>query len=125
MSSLVIFSLIVFFLFVGWLAGLASKERPRVEARSVLVLNLSQNFKEQSIENPLSNFSSNEEMDVPGLYDVVRLINKATDDKNISGIYIIANSNPNGFASSEEIRNALLDFKASKKFIIAQGDVIS
>ena len=125
LSSLIIFSLIVFFLFVGWLAGLASKERPRVEARSVLVLNLSQNFKEQSVENPLSNFSSNEEMDVPGLYDVVRLINKAKDDKNISGIYIIANSNPSGFASSEEIRNALLDFKASKKFIIAQGDVIS
>src|SRR5437762_3185212 len=125
LSSLVIFSLIVFFLFVGWLAGLASKERPRVEARSVLVLNLSQNFKEQSVENPLSNFSSNDEMDVPGLYDVMRLIDKAKHDKNISGIYIIANSNPNGFASSEEIRNALLDFKASKKFIIAQGDVIS
>jgi protease-4 len=55
----------------------------------------------------------------------VRLINKAKDDKNISGIYIIANSNPNGFASSEEIRNALLDFKTGKKFIIAQGDIIS
>jgi protease-4 len=125
LSSLVIFSLIIFFLFVGWLAGLASKERPGVAARSVLVLNLSQNYKEQSVENPLSYFSSNEEMDVPGLYDVVRLINKAKDDKNISGIYIIANSNPNGFASSEEIRNALLDFKTGKKFIIAQGDIIS
>jgi len=90
-----------------------------------LVLNLSQNFKEQPVENPLSNFSSNDEMDVPGLYDVIRLINKARDDKNISGIYIIANSNPNGFACSEEIRNALLDFKASKKFIIAHGDIIS
>ncbi|MBS1656219.1 MAG: signal peptide peptidase SppA, partial [Bacteroidetes bacterium] len=31
----------------------------------------------------------------------------------------------NGSASSEEIRNALLDFKQSKKFIIAQGDVLS
>ena len=123
--SLIIFSLIVFFLVVGWIAGLASKEKPRVEARSILVLNLSQNFKEQPVENPLSNFSSNDEMDVPGLYDVIRLINKARDDKNISGIYIIANSNPNGFACSEEIRNALLDFKASKKFIIAHGDIIS
>ncbi len=123
--SLIIFSLIVFFLVVGWIAGLASKEKPRVEARSILVLNLSQNFKEQPVENPLSNFSSNDEMDVPGLYDVIRLINKARDDKNISGIYIIANSNPNGFASSEEIRNALLNFKASKKFIIAHGDIIS
>jgi protease-4 len=123
--SLVIFTLIIFFLFIGWIAGLASKEKPRVESKSVLVLNLNQNFKEQRVENPLSTFSSNQDMDVPGLYDVVRLINKAKDDKNISGIYIIANTNANGFSSSEEIRNALLNFKTSKKFIIAHGDVMS
>src|SRR6476646_8684920 len=123
--SLVVFSLIVFFLFVGWIAGLASKEKPRVEAKSVLVLDLSQDFKEQQVESPLSGFSSNDETDVPGLYDVVRLINKAKEDKNIAGIHLIANSNPNGFASSEDIRSALVNFKASKKFIIASGDVIS
>jgi len=123
--SLVIFSLIVFFLFVGWLARLASKEKPAVEAKSVLVLDLSQDFKELAVESPLSGFSSNDEMDVPGLYDVVRLINKAKDDKNIAGIQIIANSNPNGFANSEDIRNALINFKASKKFVVASGDIIS
>jgi len=123
--SLVIFSLIVFFLFVGWLARLASKEKPAVEAKSVLVLDLSQDFKELAVEGPLSGFSSNDEMDVPGLYDVVRLINKAKDDKNIAGIQIIANSNPNGFANSEDIRNALINFKASKKFVVASGDIIS
>jgi protease-4 len=122
---MIVFSLIVFFLFAGWLAGLASKEKPTVEAKSVLVLDLSRDFKEQEVESPLSGFSSSDEMDVPGLYDVVRLINKAKDDKNIAGIHIIANSNPNGFANSEEIRNALVNFKASKKFIIASGDVIS
>lgn len=123
--ALVIFSLIVFFMLMGWIAGLASKEAPRVAAKSVLVLDLSQNFKEQRVESPLSTFSSDDELDVPGLYDVVRLINKAKNDKNISGIYISANTNPNGFSSSDEIRNALLDFKMSKKFIIAHGDVIS
>ncbi len=123
--SLIIFTLIIFFLFVGWITGLASKEKPRVEAKSVLVINLSQNFKEQEVENPLSPFSSNDEMDVPGLYDVVRLIHKAKEDKKISGIYLVADANPNGLASSEEIRNALLDFKTSKKFIVARGDVIS
>lgn len=102
--ALVIFSLVVFFLFVGWIAGLASKEKPRVETKSVLVLDLSQDFKEQQVESPLSAFSSNDDIDVPGLYDVVRVINKAKDDKNISGIHIIANSNPNGFANSEDIR---------------------
>ena len=41
------------------------------------------------------------------------------------GIYLRCNDNPNGFATSEEIRNALLDFKQSGKFLIAYGDVIS
>jgi protease-4 len=123
--SLVVFSLIVFFLFVGWIAGLASKEKPRIEAKSVLVLDLGQDFKEISVESPLSGFSSNDEMDVPGFYDVVRLINKAKDDKKIAGIQIIANSNPNGFANSEDIRNALINFRASKKFVVASGDLIS
>jgi protease IV len=123
--ALVIFSLIIFFMLMGWITGLASKETPRVAAKSVLVLDLSQNFKEQKVENPLSTISASDEIDKPGLYDVIRLLNKAKDDKNISGIYIIANSNPNGFSSSEEIRNALLDFKTSKKFIVAHGDVMS
>ena len=123
--SLVIFSLIVFFLFVGWLAGVASKEKPTIEAKSVLVLDLSQDFKELAVESPLSVLSSNDEIDVPGLYDVVRLISKAKNDKNIAGIQIIANSNPNGFANSEDIRKALINFKASKKFVVASGDIIS
>jgi protease-4 len=123
--SLVVFCLLVFFMLAGWVTGLASKEKPRVESKSVLVLDLGQKFKEQEVESPLSTFSSNDELDVPGLYDVVRLIHKAKDDKNISGIYIIADSNPNGFASSEEIRNALIDFKAGKKFIIAHGNMIT
>jgi protease-4 len=123
--SLIIFSLILFFLFAGWIAGLASREKTRVEPGSVLVLDLSQHFKEQEVDNPFSTFSGNDEMDVPGLYDVVRLINKAKDDKNIKGIYINADANSNGFASNEEIRNALTDFKTSKKFILAHGDVIS
>jgi protease-4 len=124
-TALIVFALIVFFLFVGWIAGLTSKEKPRVETKSVLVLDLSQNFKEQEVEGPLSQFSSNDETDVPGLYDVVRMINKAKGDENIKGIYIIANSNPNGFANSEELRNALINFKTSNKFVIASGDIIS
>lgn len=123
--SLIIFTLIAFFLLLAWAAGITSKEKPRVTSKSVLVLDLSQDFKERMVESPLSTISSNDEIDVPGLYDVVRMIHKAKGDKNISGIYIIANSNANGFANSEEIRNALLDFKTSKKFIIAHGDVMS
>jgi len=122
--ALVIFTLLAAFFLVGFLGGIASKDKPRVEKSSVLVLNLGQSFPEQKKENPLS-FVSGESKDVPGLYDVVRLLHKAKSDKNILGIYIIANGNPNGFAASEELRNALKDFKSNGKFILAHGDVIT
>lgn len=121
--SLVIFSLVCLFLFIAFISTFASKDKPDVPAKSVLVLDLSEHFHEKKQNNPLSVVSG--ENDVPGLYDVVRLINYAKTDNNVSGIYIEADQNANGFASSNEIRNALLDFKSSKKFIIAHGDMMT
>jgi protease-4 len=122
--ALFIFTIALFFYLVSYLGGVASRKAPRVEHNSVLVLDLGQHFAEQLKTNPLGILSSEQE-DVPGLYDVVRLVQEAKSDKDISGIYIIANANPNGFAGSEEIRRALLDFKKSGKFILAHGDMIT
>jgi protease IV len=122
--ALVVFTLLAVFFLVGFLGAIATKETPRVEAKSVIVLDLGQAFAEQMKENPLS-LISGERKDIPGLYDVIRLINRATSDKNVAGIYIIANNNPNGFAASEELRNTLKEFKTSGKFILAHGDVIT
>jgi protease-4 len=119
-----IFTLLAVFFLVGFLGGIAAKDKPSIASNSVLTLDLGQSYAEQMKENALSIVSS-ESRDVPGLYDVVRLIGRAKSDKRIAGIYIIANSNPNGFAASEELRSALVDFKESGKFIIAHGDVIS
>jgi len=123
--SLIVFSLIIFFFIVVWIGSILSKETVSANPKSVLVLDLSQHFSEQEIKNPLSAISSDPELDKPGLYDVVRMIRRAKTDNNISGIYIIADGNDNGFASSEEIRDALIDFKQNKKFIISFGNVMS
>ena len=56
---------------------------------------------------------------------MIRLIRYAKSDSAIRGIYIKAGSNANGLGTTEEIRNALIDFKKSRKFIYAYGDVIS
>lgn len=122
--ALVIFSLIAFFLVVAMVGTVASKEKPEIADKSVLMLDLSQHFFERKQDNVLAAFSD-DESDVPGLYDVVRIIKHAKQDDKIKGIYIIANTNNNAFASSEELRNALLDFKNSKKFVIAYGDMMS
>lgn len=122
--ALVIFSAMAFFFLIGYVGGLASKSIPRVKDKSVLVLDLSKYYQERKQQNPLSVLYG-ENNNIPGLYDLVRIIGEAKDDKNIEGIYIIANANPNGFAASEEIREALRDFKTSKKFVLAYGDVMS
>ncbi|TMI92321.1 MAG: signal peptide peptidase SppA [Bacteroidetes bacterium] len=123
--ALIIFSVIGFFLFLVLIAGLAKSDAPLVEKNSVLVINIGQSFQEQKQESPLATFSSNDELSVPGVYDVVRLIQKATKDEKIKGIYLQSGINPNGFATSEEIRNALLAFKRSGKFIIAYSEMMN
>lgn len=121
--ALVIFSLVCFFLFITLLSGLARGSKPKVARNSVLVLNLGQIYGEQPDENPLGRLV-NEDEDVPGLYDVVRLIKHAASDKEIKGIYVLAGMNMNGFAGLEEIRNELINFRNSGKFILAYGEVM-
>src|SRR5690348_10585572 len=121
--SLVVFSLICLFLAIALVSALVSSDKPDVPSKSFLVIDLSKTFHEKMQSNLLT--IVNGEKDVPGLFDVVRLIHHAKTDNNISGIYIEADENANGLASSNEIRNALLDFKTSKKFIIAHGNTMS
>lgn len=121
--SLLIFSLICLFVAIAFVSALASKDKPDIPSKSVLVIDLGKNYHEQMQNNPLSVVSG--ENNVPGLFDVVRLINYAKTDDHISGIYIKADQNANGFASSNELRNAILDFKSSKKFVLAYGDVMT
>lgn len=121
--ALVIFSLICFFLLVGIISGLTSKEKVHVEHKSVLVVNLSQNFQEQKDNDALNALTSDE--NIPGLYDVIRMIKHAKTDNNISGIYITGDGNANGFAASNELRQAIQDFKTSKKFVLAHADLLT
>ncbi len=104
--------------------GVLSPARPSVGGRAVLVVDLGQTYKEQTQDNPLGDLGSDDEYDVPGLYDVVRIIRHAKEDSAIHGIYLKCNADPNGFATNEEIRMALADFKKSGKFIYAYGDMI-
>ncbi len=123
--ALVIFSLIGFLILVGIIASAATSAKPDINSDAVLVVDLTKQYKEQKDESILSSFTSNSDNDIPGLYDVVRMIAYAKTDNSVKGIYIKCDDNANGYAASEELRNALIDYKKSKKFIIAYGDVIS
>ena len=102
-----------------------SPGRPEVGKRAVLVVDLGQTFREQTVANPLSSLGSDDEYDVPGVYDVVRLLKYASTDTAIRGIYIKCNNDPNGFSTNGEIRQALADFRKSGKFVYAYGEMIT
>lgn len=123
--ALIVFSLISFFFFIGWVAAAASAKKENVGSRAVLVVDLAIPYMEKGQDNPLADFAMQDQYDIPGVYDVVRLIDKASKDSAIKGIYIKGNTNNNGFASSEEIRNAIIRFKKTGKFVFAYGDMIS
>jgi protease-4 len=122
--AFVVFTLIIFFAMAGWIGGIASSKKTETGANAVLVLDLSQAFHEQKQDNPLSDFGSDDQYDVPGVYDIIRLIDHAKKDSSVKGIYIKCAGNNNGFATSEEIRSSLNDFRKSGKFIYAYADVI-
>ena len=122
--ALAVFTVIFVFGLIGYVAGRLSPKKVDVGAKAVLVIDLGQSYKEQMQDNPLSDLGSDDQYDVPGLYDLVRLLRHAKADTAIRGLYLKCNDNPNGFATNEEIRNAVLDFKKSGKFVYSYGDVI-
>src|SRR5579872_1466449 len=123
--ALVVFAIIAVVILLGIAGSVLSPAKPEIGGKAVLVVDLSQTFREQAQDNPLSDLGSDDQYDVPGLYDVVRLLHYAKTDSAIKGIYIKCNSDPNGFATNEEVRNALVDFKKSGKFILAYGEMIT
>lgn len=124
LAALLVFSVMVFFIAMGLVSGLATPKKEETGPKAVLTIDLSQPYQEIRIENPLAGLAGGEQY-IPALYDVVRLIRHAKSDSAVKGIYIKCGMNSNGFGASDEIRNALLDFKAGGKFIYAYADVIT
>jgi len=123
--SLIIFSILgVVFIFA--IASSLSYEEPKqIASNSVLVLDISESFPEQTKTDAFTELLNKKKGKVAGLSELIGLIKHAKTDTAIKGIYIKCQQNPNGYASSEEIRTALLDFKKSNKFIIAFGETIT
>jgi protease IV len=122
--ALIVFVFVFLFFTIGYVSSIASSPKEEVGANAVLVLDLSETFAEKTGQDPLANFSDTR-YNTPSLYDVIRMLRYAKSDSSIKGVYIKASGNENGLGATEEIRNALIEFKKSGKFIYAYGDVIS
>jgi len=122
--ALTVFAAIAYFIAASIIDTAIETKKPKVEEKTVLVLDLSKPIMEQKTEPGLT-LPEGQTVATNGLFDVVRAIKYAKTDASVKGIYITCTSNPNGFAACEELRIALLDFKLSKKFVIAFSNTIS
>lgn len=106
---------------VGTMASAGSSAG--VQDGSVLVLNLQGTLQEQASEpSPQDMLQGNTEGN-PGLTDMLSAIRKAKTSDKIKGIYIESNGMGMDMSQAQELRDALLDFKKSGKWIIAYGKV--
>ncbi len=123
-TGIIVFSLIMGILFVISLVGLAASSASSVpvEDNSVFTLMLSGQVNERAEEDIIALLNGQVTENL-GLDDIIASIKKAKDNENIKGIYLESGlfsiDTP---ASAHAIREALLDFKKSGKWIIAYGD---
>lgn len=101
------------------------KKEVIVKENSILHITLNEALQDRPSEKIFENFSIGSLNKPLALNDVIENIEKAATDDGISGIFLDLSAIKAGMATVEEVRNALLNFKKSGKFIIAYGEVLS
>ncbi|MCL2100192.1 MAG: signal peptide peptidase SppA [Fibromonadales bacterium] len=124
LSLYLLFFLSFVFFFSIIIISSSSSKRPAAEA-SILRIDLSGIITEKESYDPLPIKFFGLGVRKQGLSEILEAIKKAKYDKRVKGIYLNAGVAQTGIASMQEIREALLDFKESGKFVIAYGEVIS
>ncbi|RNI27090.1 signal peptide peptidase SppA [Rufibacter immobilis] len=124
--GLFLFMILGFVLVLG-IAGLvaSSGDTVTIAEGSVLEIKLSQPITERSPQDPLAELGFGGVIGSQGigLDEIKASIKKAKSDDNIKGIFLNLDLLQAGMASVEEIRNELLDFKKSKKFVVAYSEL--
>lgn len=120
-------SFVVLFGLLGAIAGIASSfadKEVTVKENSILKLKFNKPIVDHTTENPFENFDfgSFQVKTSLGLDDILKNLEKAAADDDIKGIYLELSFIQSGYANLKEVRDALLDFKESGKFIIAYAE---
>ncbi len=122
LTFIVIF--LMFAVMIASLVAMSGDEDVRVKDHSVLHITWKTEIKDRSSDNPMEgfDFATMKTHKPIGLYNILRTIEKASKDSRIDGIFLDMETLPAGLATSEEIRNKLLEFKESGKFIVSYAN---
>lgn len=125
--SMIIFFFIVMGVISGMMLSLKDEGTVSISDNSVLEIKFENPIKERTNNNPLQNldFSGLNPEKTPGLEDILKSIAKSKKDNRIKGILLDLSSIQAGLATIEEIRDALLDYKKSGKFLYAYSESFS
>ncbi|OFY10703.1 MAG: signal peptide peptidase SppA [Bacteroidetes bacterium GWE2_42_24] len=115
---------------IGMIASMltfSSKEITKVEDKTILELRFDKPIVDRSPTNPFAGFNwqSMENNEPTGLDDIIKNIVKAGHDEKIAGLFLNLSDIAAQPATLEDIRNELLKFKETGKFIIAYGETLS
>ncbi|MEJ5961050.1 signal peptide peptidase SppA [Pedobacter immunditicola] len=124
--SIFVISIFFIIIIVGIVSSISEDKKVDVAANSVLHLNLDQKIEERTPNKRFENIPliGSDEKTI-GIRDLIQALRKAKTDDNIKAVYLTTTSPSAGKATLKEIRDALIDFKTSKKPIIAYSEVYS
>lgn len=120
--------LFFFFAVIGSLAAVGSQQTTVLKPNSVYEIELEGILEERSQEDEVFNMALSKAMGSPeitvqGLDDLLKNIQRAATEPSIQGIYLKDGNLSASYASLTELRNALLRFKESGKWIVAYADI--
>ena len=117
--------LIILLIIMLWTIGSSANSTIKVKPKSVLYMDLSYDIPERTSDNSLSSVLGslqNQDADMSGMNDIIANIDYAKNDPNIAGIFMELSSVGTSPANLEELRNHLVSFRESGKFVITYGE---
>lgn len=129
--GLIISTFLLSFIFIAVIVGIVSSASDdkivEVKNNSVLYIDLDQQITERTPENSLAGVPilGDSEQKSIGFYDFIKALKAAKTDEKIKCVYINVSAPNAGMATMLEVRNALIDFKKSKKPVIAYSEIYS
>jgi len=117
----IIMSILGLIALLGMMTGSSS---PSLKDNSVMVMKLQGQIDDQAQDNWLGRLTGNQFNNL-GMNNILASIKKAKLEDKVKGIYLETGILETDYATLQEIRNALIDFKKSGKWIVAYGDTYS
>lgn len=116
------FATLMFFVMLGVMLA-TGDEKQSVSDNSILRIELTGTVVDRSTpDSPLNQLLGRSNASSQGLDVLIEAIKTAKGDKRIKGIYIEGGTMSSDFATLQELRGALVDFKSSGKFIVSYAD---